>query len=172
MKTLLPSNRNLSRKFIFTALALLLATSCASAATIYTTVLNGAAETPPTGSSATGFATLTLTGNSLAVDISFMGLAMPAAAAHIHCCTVPGFNVAVSVPFAGFPAVTSSATDYLTTLDLTLTSTYTSGFITANGGTAAGAEAALIAGLNAGKAYVNIHDSCFRVEKSGGSPLS
>jgi hypothetical protein len=46
-------------------------------------------------------------------------------------------------------------------LDLTLTATYTSSFITANGGTVAGAEAALIAGLNAGQAYVNIHDATF-----------
>jgi hypothetical protein len=42
-----------------------------------------------------------------------------------------------------------------------MTAVYTSGFLSAHGGTAAGAEAALIAGLNAGDAYVNIHDAVF-----------
>jgi hypothetical protein len=45
--------------------------------------------------------------------------------------------------------------------DLTLTSTYNSAFLTAEGGTAAGAETALIAGLNNGTAYANIHDTTF-----------
>jgi hypothetical protein len=46
---------------------------------------------------------------------------------------------------------------YSNVFDLTLASTYTSGFVSANGGTAAGAEAALIKGLFAGQAYTNIH---------------
>jgi hypothetical protein len=44
---------------------------------------------------------------------------------------------------------------------LTLLATYNATFVTANGGTALSAEAALIAGLNAGQAYVNIHDAEF-----------
>ena len=43
------------------------------------------------------------------------------------------------------------------TFDLTLTASYNAPFVTANGGTAAGAEAALLAGIAAGKAYFNIH---------------
>jgi hypothetical protein len=45
--------------------------------------------------------------------------------------------------------------------DLTLLGTYTSGFVTSSGGTAAGAEATLIGALFAGKAYANIHDTNF-----------
>jgi hypothetical protein len=33
--------------------------------------------------------------------------------------------------------------------------------VTANGGTTAGAEAALLAGLEAGQAYLNIHTTMF-----------
>lgn len=130
------------------------------AATIYTATLSGASEAPPNASTATGSATLTLTGDSLAVSESFSGLiGGPATAAHIHCCTLPGTNVGVTIPFTGFPAATSGT--YNNTFDLTLAAVYTSAFLTANGGTAAGAEAALIAGLNAGHAYVNIHDATF-----------
>ena len=42
-------------------------------------------------------------------------------------------------------------------LPVTPTDTYNAAFVAANGGTVAGAEAALIAGLEAGKAYLNIH---------------
>jgi hypothetical protein len=66
-------------------------------------------------------------------------------------------NGIVAVPFVGFPAATSGT--YSNSFDLTLDATYNSAFETANGGTAASAEAALIAGLNAGQAYANIHDS-------------
>jgi hypothetical protein len=43
------------------------------------------------------------------------------------------------------------------TFDMTQTSTYPAAFITANGGTTAGAEAAAIAAFNQGRAYWNIH---------------
>ncbi len=45
-----------------------------SAATIYNATLSGATEVPPTGSTATGSATLTLSGDSLTVVESFSGL--------------------------------------------------------------------------------------------------
>jgi hypothetical protein len=45
--------------------------------------------------------------------------------------------------------------------DLTQLATYSGPFVTANGGTAASAEAALLSGLNTGQAYVNIHDANF-----------
>jgi len=47
------------------------------------------------------------------------------------------------------------------TFDLTLLGTYNAAFVTANGGKAASAEAALILGLNSFQAYVNIHDATF-----------
>ena len=42
---------------------------------------------------------------------------------------------------------------------MTDASSYNPAFVTANGGTVAGAEAALLAGLHAGTAYLNIHTS-------------
>ena len=47
------------------------------------------------------------------------------------------------------------------TFDMTLSSSYNAPFITNNGGTTASAEAALLAGVEAGKAYLNIHSSTF-----------
>jgi hypothetical protein len=132
----------------------------AQAATLYTATLNGATEVPPNASTATGNGTLTLTGDSLAVFESFTGLVGgPAAAAHIHCCVPPGTNAGVAIPFPGFPNATSGT--YSNTFDLTNSSVYTASFLTSSGGTASGAEAALIAALNAGHAYLNIHDAQF-----------
>jgi len=139
---------------------LLAAPSTVPAATIYQTTLTGANEVPPNGSTAIGSATVTLNGNTLTVDESFTGLiGGPAAAAHIHCCVPAGTNTGVAVPFTGFPAATSGT--YSHSFDLTDPATYTAAFETANGGTAALAEAALIAGLNGGLAYANIHDATF-----------
>ena len=83
----------------------------------------------------------------------------PAAAAHIHCCAPVGTNAAVALPFPGFPNTTSGT--YNNTFDLTLAGTYNSAFLTSSGGTAALAEAALIAGLNSGRTYANIHNAQF-----------
>jgi hypothetical protein len=43
------------------------------------------------------------------------------------------------------------------TFDLTMASSYNPAFITAEGGTVAGAEAALVSALVAGETYINIH---------------
>ena len=43
--------------------------------------------------------------------------------------------------------------------DMTLASTWNPAFIVAEGGTPAGAEAALVAGAAAGEAYLNIHST-------------
>ena len=103
---------------------------------------------------------MTLNGNLLSVNETYSGLVGgPAAAAHIHCCVPVGVNAGVAVPFTGFPGTTSGT--YMQTFDLTLASTYTASFVTASGGTAALAEAALIAGLNAGQTYANIHDAVY-----------
>ena len=139
----------------------LLTPSTASGTVItYVTVLNGANEIPPNGSSATGTATLTLNGDTLTVNEVFAGLiGGSATAAHIHCCAPLGTNAGVAVPLVSFPSATSGT--YVQSFDLTLLATYNGTFVTNNGGTAASAEAALIAGLNAGQAYVNIHDATY-----------
>jgi hypothetical protein len=46
---------------------------------------------------------------------------------------------------------------YVHLFDLLDLTSYNPAFVTAHGGTAASAEAALIDGLNAGQAYLNIH---------------
>ena len=55
------------------------------------------------------------------------------------------------------------------TFDTLSNSTYNAPFVTANGGTAAGAEAALFAGLAAGTAYLNIHTTQNMAERFAAS---
>ena len=114
----------------------------------YSASLLGANQVPPNASSATGTGFLSLTGDILTIDINFTGLSAPADEAHIHCCAAADMNAPVVVPFSGFPAATSGS--FAETIDL-------STFAFANGGS----EAGLIAGLNDGHAYLNIHDVNF-----------
>jgi CHRD domain/PEP-CTERM motif len=134
----------------------------------FTATLSGAFEVPPTSSTGTGFTTVVLntTANTLFVDVSFSGLTSGATASHIHCCVASPFSntntgVATQVPsFINLPmGVTSGSFTQL--LDLTLASSYNPAFITAEGGTVASAEAALVAGMEDGESYLNIHTTNF-----------
>ncbi len=145
--------------FLAAGLAFGLFPSTLPAATIYVTTLAGFNEAPSNSSTATGTATVTLNGNSLTVLENFAGLTTASAAAHIHCCGPAGIAEPVALPFTGFPFGTSGT--YNMTFDLTQAASYTAAFLTASGGTAAGAEAALIAGLNSGQTYANIHNATF-----------
>ena len=127
--------------------------------TIYTATLLGSNEVPPVSTTGTGFGTFTLSGNLLSINESFSGLTSPANAAHIHCCGPAGVNEIVAVPFTPFPSATSGT--FTATVDLTLAATYNAAFITQEGGTVALAEAGLIAALNSGNTYANIHDAVF-----------
>lgn len=141
----------------------LLSSAGAGAAATFTGLYSGASEVGPTGSPATGAVTVTYdaTAHTLGVNVAFTGLVGgSASAAHIHCCVPPGSNAAVAIPLTAFPATTSGTYSF-TALDLTQTASYSSGFLTTSGGTAAGAEAALAAGLANGTAYSNIHDATF-----------
>ena len=131
--------------------------------------LTQALEVPPTGSPATGSATVLLNqaASTLGVHVTFSGLTSGTIMAHIHCClaapsqTGVNVGVATTVPaFPGFPLGVTSGT-YDNVLDLTLASSYNPAFITAQGGTVAGAEAALIRGIENGETYLNIHTSKF-----------
>lgn len=157
---------SLSRDLIGLAAAAVIVTVAASSANavpiVYDATLLGSNEFPPTNSPATGFATLTVDGNTLAVFATFTGLIGGAAtAAHIHCCAAPGIDTVVALPFPAFPAATSGTYQPLNPFNLTDSAIYTSLFLINNDHTAAGAEAALKAGLAAGDAYVDIHDSVF-----------
>jgi len=118
--------------------------------------------------SATGAATISISGDILTLNLNFSGLSSGTTAAHIHCCGPAGTNTGVAMPFPGFPLGVTSGS-YSNSFDLTLTATYDPAFLTANGGTAASAEAALLAGLNAGDAYLNIHTTTFLVVKFAAS---
>jgi hypothetical protein len=50
---------------------------------------------------------------------------------------------------------------YDNTFNTSLTSSWNAAYITANGGTTAGAETAFFAALNGGRAYLNIHTNIF-----------
>jgi hypothetical protein len=137
----------------------------AANALTYTASLSGASESPPVMSAGTGSATIMLdTGMaSIRVQAVFSGLTGTTTVAHIHCCTADPFagnaGVASQVPtYPGFPAGVTSGT-YDQTFDLSQASSWNPAFISANGGTVGAALDALVAGLDAGKAYFNIHST-------------
>ena len=153
---------NKTVKLMGVVLAVLMLSAVAKADQLaFTATLTGSQEVPPSGSPGIGSALVTLdtATNLLTVNVSFAGLLSPTIASHIHCCAPPGVNamVATAVPtFPGFPLGVTTGT-YLMTFDLTVASTYNPAFITAHGGTVAGAQAAFIAGLTSGLTYLNIH---------------
>jgi CHRD domain len=134
--------------------------------------LSGANERPtPVPSPGTGFVQVVLdtTAQTLEINATFSGLTSPDNAAHIHCCAPLGTNagVATTVPTFGalgpnpeFPLGVTSGT-YDQTFSLLDSRFYNPAFVTANGGTVAGAEAALIAGLESQMTYFNIHTANF-----------
>lgn len=145
------------------ALALALAGGSAAHAQIYKGTLSGANEIPAITTNGSGIAVVSLntTTRELHVKTTFSGLTGNTTSSHIHCCTVQPANagVATTTPtFTGFPTgVTSGSFDAI--FSTSATTTWNASFITANGGTPAGAEAAFLAGLNAGQSYFNIHSS-------------
>jgi len=147
------------------AVAVLLASGPASASvpTVYFATLNGPSESPPNSSTATGAARVDLdtSAHTLRVQLSYSGLTQPSSAGHIHACTAtPGSGtMSVAVPFTGLPNATSGTYDR--TFDTSAAATYTTTFLNAHGGTAAGAETALAACIAGDMAYVNVHNSVF-----------
>jgi len=132
---------------------------------VFIGTLTGAQEVPPVASPGIGFAVVTFdtVAHTLTVSVTFSGLVSPTAVSHIHCCAPPGTNAGVATPvptFPGFPAGVQDGS-YTNTFDLTNISSFNPAFITAQGGTVFGAEAALLAGLLNGTAYFNIHTVMF-----------
>jgi hypothetical protein len=135
----------------------------------FTANLSGANENPPTTSLGTGVATIVLdpVAQTLQVNATFSGLTSNTTAAHIHCCqTMPGTNqnegVATTVPTfpavdgsPGFPLGVTSGMFSSGVYDLTQSLIYNPAFV--GMGTIAQAEAALIAGIEGGATYFNIH---------------
>jgi hypothetical protein len=142
-----------------------LAISGTAHAITYVATLTGPGESPPNASPGTGFATVLVDplANTMEVQVSFSGLLSTTTASHIHCCVAPptATGVATQLPtFTGFPlGVTAGTYDH--TFDLLDAATYNPAFVTANGGTTASARSALLTGLAAGFAYLNIHTTQF-----------
>jgi hypothetical protein len=157
--------RSIALRLAFAIPLLLLALAARAVPLVFIADLSGPAEDPPTASPGTGTAEVDfdLAAHTLRVQVSFADLLSPTIASHIHCCVAPfgTAGVATAVPtFPGFPlSVTSGAYDQtFDTLDL---ASYNPAFVTGNGGTAAGAEAALFAGITQSRAYLNIHTEQF-----------
>ena len=104
---------------------------------------------------------------TLLIDASWSGLSGTTTVAHIHCCTAVPLAGTVGVAVTpgtlpGFPVGVSAGSYDSPVLDLSATTTYTPGFLNNfGGGTAAGAEAALLAGMLNGRAYFNVHTTAF-----------
>ena len=150
-------------------LALLVGSLSSASAAVYqfSALLTGAAEAPANASPGLGFAVASYdnTAQTLQLQTLFVGLMGNTTIAHIHAPTlIAGTGTAspaTQVPtFVGFPVGVTSGL-YSTTLNLTSAASYNPAFIAANGGTTAGAEAALAAALFGGQAYFNIHTSQF-----------
>src|SRR5258706_1132406 len=125
---------------------------------VYATTLGAV---PPTISTGTGSAQVDWddAAHTMRVQASFSGLVSPTIIAHIHGPTAtPGSGsagIATTEPTViGFP-VGVQAGSYDMTFSLSLPTTYSPEFLLGSGGTAAGAEAALKAALDQGRAYFN-----------------
>lgn len=133
----------------------------------YQAILDGPSESPPNASPGTGVGLIEIdtVAHLLHVNANFSGLTGNTTASHIHAATAsPGTGtagVATQTPtFSGFPTGVTAGS-YDNTFDTSLSATWNAAYITANGGTPLGAEAALAAALAGGKAYLNIHSSTF-----------
>jgi hypothetical protein len=130
-----------------------------------TLIFTGVLAPEVAGSSGSGTALVTYDdiAHTLQVQTVWQDLTGPTSVAHIHCCVDPPGTVSVAFTpgtLPGFPAGLTAGAYDSGPVDLTLTTSYTNGFLSgAGGGTVAGAEAALIQGLLAGRAYLNIHSS-------------
>jgi hypothetical protein len=116
------------------------------------------------GTVGTGWARATFDtiARTMFVEAEFQDLTGPTTVAHIHCCTAVPETGTVGVAtmpgtFPGWP-VGVTAGSYQNTFDMTDPASYTSGFLNNfGGGTVDGAFAALLAGLDDGRAYFNVH---------------
>jgi hypothetical protein len=100
---------------------------------------------------------------TLRIDVRWEGLTGTTTVSHIHCCVDEPGTAGVAVTpstLPGFP-VGVQEDDYGILLDLTQLSTFTNGFRNGNGGTASSASAALLQGMLAGRAYLNIHSTAY-----------
>jgi hypothetical protein len=142
--------------------ALAVPAAAAPADPSYRAVASGALESPPNASPGTSLVTIDLSGTKMFVDLPFRDLDGTTTAAHIHCCTSTAFTgtAGVAVPFQDFP-LGVTAGSYNQAIPLDDPSFWDPAFVSAHGGTVAGATSAFIDGINANEAYVNIHTDLY-----------
>ena len=97
--------------------------------------------------------------SQMTVNVVFSDLTAGTTASHIHCCAVPPTNAGVATTVRQLPDPPTGVTSgtYSHTLDMTDPASYNPAFVSTHGCTVTSAEAALLAGLVAGRAYLNIH---------------
>jgi hypothetical protein len=147
-------------------LAVVTNSSVSAQITHYSTQLSGINEEPPNNSPASGVGLVTLDSDldTMKVGTIFSGLSADSTVAHIHCCTaVAGAGIAMPatpVPsLPGFPAGVREGI-YNETFNMASGASYNPDFLALHG-SASQAFEALVAGLDAGKAYLNIHSENF-----------
>ena len=140
--------RHVSKALAFAGI--LLGAQAANASVVFQTPLSGANQVPPVSTAASGFATVTLQDDNTTLDVAVNWTNMSSLGefGHIHCCTAPGTNTGVALDFGTLPNATTAAFNKSFNLGT---------FAFGNGQT----QASFIAGLLAGQAYVNIHDTAF-----------
>lgn len=144
--------------------ATILALPASAARLVFVTTMDGPSESPPVDSPGTGWARVTFDDVALTMRVRarFEDLVGNTTVAHIHCCVDAPGNVGVAtypVTFPGWP-VGVTAGKYDNSFDMSLNSSYTATFLNnLGGGTAQGAFAALIEGLEDGRGYFNVHTS-------------
>lgn len=161
-----------SLSLVALAATILLAVPAYAQTQVYSAPLLGSSEVPAVTTAGSGFGKVTIDFGLLTmrVEASFSGLSSTkgdgtpsgVTAAHIHCCTAPGNNASVASqsPTFAFP-IGATAGTFDQTFDMSLASSYSPGFISNNGGTTGFAFNALTVGLDAGRAYLNVHTNAF-----------
>lgn len=126
---------------------------------VYDGTMSGDVISPPVSTTATGTIDLLLHEHLLELGVTFSGLSSLATGGHIHCCAEAPTSAGVAILLPTFPTGVTSAV-YDVDLALDSLATYQASFVTNfGGGTVAGAEAALIAGVRQQRAYFCVHSS-------------
>lgn len=155
------------KKIILSALLISGLMTANASVFMYSVSLSGPNEAPPNASPGIGSGTIDYdnVARTLSFNVSFSGLLGTVTAAHIHGPTATPFTGTAGVvlspgTLSGFPVGVNSGS-YINVLDLSLTATYPAAYITANGGTTLGAEAAITGAMAAGRTYLNVHSTSF-----------
>lgn len=149
-------------KKVISALALTLSALTVAPASLaqdlYRAVASGPSEATPNPSPGYSISTFEINGTILTANIPFSDLTTPTASAHLHCCTSDSLTgvAGVAIPLFGFPLGVTSGS-YSQTFDLSDPAIYSPAFLTAFGGTATSASAAMLEALADNQVYLNIH---------------